>query len=57
VPLPRGNKGHLSTRVTLRDVFGKNPDQVRFAFDIAIELVGGKLFDLIAKFQELCITI
>ena len=24
---------------------------------IAIELVGGKLFDLIAKFQEPCITI
>jgi hypothetical protein len=26
VPLRRGSKGHLSTRVTLRDVFGKNPD-------------------------------
>jgi hypothetical protein len=55
--LPRGGKGRLSTRVALRDVFGKNPNSFRFAFDIAIEPVGGKLFDLIAKFQELSITI
>jgi hypothetical protein len=50
-----GGKGHLITRATLRDVFGKNPN--KFGLALAIEPVGGKLFDLIAKFQELCITI
>jgi len=38
-------------------VLGENPDEFRFAFDAAVELVGGKLFDLVAKFQELGITV
>jgi hypothetical protein len=46
---------HLSARATLGDMLAKNPNEFRFAF--AIEPVGGKLFDLIAKFQELCITV
>jgi hypothetical protein len=51
----RDGKGHLSPRGALRNVFGKNPNEFRFG--LVLEPVGGKLFDLIAKFQELCITI